>query len=103
MSSAKRPLWRYPLFQFPAIALGLCLFLGAIEYLLRLGCYPFWILLFLLLAWAVLMWVLVMPLDHVLQDSHVLVQEVGPIDAFRSLKGLKISCLNGSVNAILVS
>lgn len=67
MSSAKRPLWRYPLFQFPAIALGLFLFLGAIEYLLRLGCYPFWVLLFLLLAWAALMWVLVMPLDHVLQ------------------------------------
>lgn len=65
----KRSIWRYGLFQIPAILLAICLVAAGVAAILNLGCPIFWIWLFLGLAWASFMWMLVLPIDYLLRFS----------------------------------
>lgn len=63
----RRPIWRYGLFQIPAILLAACLTAAGLAYLFRLGCPDFRVRLFFGLAWIALMWTLIMPIDYFLK------------------------------------
>lgn len=66
MASASK-IWRYSLFQIPAVLL-VCSLLGlAIASALQTDCFSAWRYLFIGLAWASFMWMLVLPIDYLLQ------------------------------------
>ncbi|NJP08765.1 MAG: hypothetical protein HC866_04185 [Leptolyngbyaceae cyanobacterium RU_5_1] len=64
-----RSLWRYSLFQIPALLSVVCLVAVGVVAILGLGCPNFLVWLFLGLAWIALMWTLVLPLDASLRTK----------------------------------
>lgn len=65
--ATRRPIWRYGLFQIPALLLVLCLSAAGATYLLYGGCQRIWALLFLGLSWVAFTWMITMPIDYLLR------------------------------------
>lgn len=65
--STRRPIWRYGLFQIPALLSVACLLAAGITHILGLGCQDLWPLLFIGLSIIAFMWMIVMPIDHYLR------------------------------------